>query len=77
MYPLLIFNSIRRGELMRLEWSDIDFENHVIHIKITNQYIQHMGIITKSPKNETSYHTIKLSSMIFDPLRDYQQYWQK
>lgn len=74
---LLIFSGIRRGELMGLEWSNIDFENRVIHIKRTSQYVQHMGIITKSPKNETSYRTIKLSSMIFDLLRDYQQYWQK
>ena len=74
---LLIFSGIRRGELMGLEWGDIDFENHVIHIKRTSQYVQHMGIITKSPKNETSYRTVKLSSMMFDLLRDYQQYWQK
>lgn len=68
---------IRRGELMGLEWQDIDFENRVIHIKRTSQYVQHMGIITKAPKNETSYRTVKLSSMMFDLLRDYQQYWQK
>lgn len=74
---LLIFSGIRRGELMGLEWQDIDFENRVIHIKRTGQYVQHMGIITKSPKNETSYRTVKLSSMMFDLLRDYQQYWQK
>lgn len=74
---LLIFSGMRRGELMGLEWSDIDFENRVIHIKRTSQYVQHMGIITKSPKNETSYRTVKLSSMMFDLLRDYRQYWQK
>ncbi len=74
---LLIFSGMRRGELMGLEWSDIDFENRVIHIKRTSQYVQHMGIITKSPKNETSYRTVKLSSMMFDLLHDYQQYWQK
>ena len=36
-----------------------------------------MGIITKSPKNETSYRTVKLSEFMFDLLREYQQYWQK
>ena len=36
-----------------------------------------MGIITKSPKNETSYRTIKLSEIVFDLLREYQAYWNK
>jgi len=68
---------MRRGELLGLEWKDIDFENRVIHIKRTSQYVQNMGIITKSPKNETSYRTIKLSEMVFDLLREYQAYWNK
>ena len=57
---LLIFSGIRRGELLGLEWIDIDFENKVIHIKSTSQYVQGMGIITKCPKNDTSQRTIKL-----------------
>lgn len=74
---LLIFSGVRRGELLGLEWSDIDFENKVIHIRRTSQYVQHMGIITKSPKNDTSIRTIKLSDMMFDLLREYRQYWEK
>ena len=62
---------------MGLEWQDIDFDNRVIHIRRTSQYVQHMGIITKSPKNETSYRTVKLSEMMFDLLREYQTYWNK
>lgn len=74
---LLIFSGIRRGELLGLEWKDIDFDNKVIHIRRTSQYVQHMGIITKSPKNDTSFRTIKLSDMMFDQLREYRQYWRK
>ena len=74
---LLIFSGMRRGELLGLEWKDIDFDNRVIHIKRTSQYVQNMGIITKSPKNETSYRTIKLSEMVFDLLGEYQAYWNK
>ena len=74
---LLIYSGVRRGELLGLEWSDIDYENQVIHIRRTSQYVQHMGIITKSPKNDTSFRTIKLSKMMFDQLREYQQYWQQ
>ena len=72
---LLIFSGIRRGELMGLEWNDIDFENMVIHIRRTSQYVPKMGIITKSPKNRTSIRTIKLSEFMFGVLRDYKEYW--
>lgn len=74
---LLIYSGVRRGELLGLEWGDIDFDNKVIHIRRTSQYVKDMGIITKSPKNETSYRTIKLSEMMFDLLREYRQYWEQ
>ena len=74
---LLIFSGMRRGELLGLEWDDIDFDNRVIHIKRTSQYVHGMGIITKSPKNETSFRTIKLSEFMFDILREYHNYWVK
>ncbi|MDE6088698.1 MAG: tyrosine-type recombinase/integrase [Oscillospiraceae bacterium] len=74
---LLLFSGMRRVELLGLEWNDIDFDNKVIHIRRTSQYVQDMGIITKSPKNDTSSRTIKLSEMMFDQLREYQQYWQQ
>lgn len=74
---LLIFSGMRRGELMGLEWNDIDFENHVIHIHNTSQYVQGMGIITKCPKNDASHRTIKLSDMMFSLLEEYHNYWLK
>ncbi|WP_297960323.1 site-specific integrase [uncultured Ruminococcus sp.] len=74
---LLIYSGIRRGELLGLEWKDISFEKKVISIRRTSQAVERMGIITKSPKNDTSYRTIKLSDTVLDLLREYQQYWQK
>ncbi|MBR1382400.1 MAG: tyrosine-type recombinase/integrase [Ruminococcus sp.] len=74
---LFMFSGIRRGELLGLEWKDVDFENKVIHICRTSQYVDHMGIITKSPKNDTSFRTIKLSETMFDQLRSYRQHWQQ
>lgn len=72
---LLIYSGIRRGELMGLEWSDVDFTNRVIHIRRTSQYVRSMGIVTKSPKNRTSFRTVKLSEMMFAVLQEYRDYW--
>ena len=46
-------------------------------ISVSSQAVDHMGIITKSPKNDTSYRTIKLSDTVLDLLREYQLYWQE
>lgn len=72
---LLIFSEMRRGELMGLEWSDIDFEHHVIHIHNTSQYVLGLGIITKCPKTDTSERTIKLAKNLFDVLEKHRAYW--
>jgi len=33
MLQLMIFTGLRKGELAHLEWSDIDFENQVLHVQ--------------------------------------------
>jgi integrase len=73
---LLLFSGMRRGELCGLEWSDIDYTNHLIYIKRASQYIRKVGIITKLPKNITSIRSIKLPVEVFDILREYEE-WQK
>lgn len=73
---LLIYSGMRRGELMGLEWSDIDFENQIIHIRRTSQYVSKLGIITKDTKNASSERTIKLPKGAFKILKEYQHYCQ-
>ena len=72
---LLIYSGMRRGELLGLEWKDIDFENNLIHIYRTSQYIASMGIITKDTKNITSERTIKLPDIAFELLAEYRKWW--
>lgn len=66
---------MRRGELLGLEWKDIDFDNKLIHIYRTSQYISSLGIITKDTKNVTSERTIKLPDNAFKLLSEYRKYW--
>ena len=55
--------------------NDIDFENNLIHIYRTSQYIASMGIITKDTKNITSERTIKLPNIAFELLTEYRKWW--
>ena len=45
---------------MGLEWKDIDFDNAVIKIVRTSQYIPKQGIITDETKNQSSCRAIKV-----------------
>ena len=75
MVHLLLFTGLRKGELMGLEWQDIDFDRGLMQIVRASQYIPKAGIITKEPKNKKSQRTIKVSPSLLETLRAY-RVWQ-
>ena len=75
MIITLIYTGMRSGELLGLEWKDVDFENNIITIRRASQYVSGMGIITKEPKNKTSVRTNKYPDVLFALLKDY-KVWQ-
>lgn len=71
MVSLLIFTGMRRAELCGLEWSDIDFEHALIHIRRTSQYIPKQGIIEDLTKNTSSQRAVAVSASVLSTLRIY------
>ncbi|HCJ57612.1 MAG TPA: site-specific integrase [Clostridiaceae bacterium] len=71
MVSLTLYMGLRKGELMGLEWPDIDFENKKLRIRQASQYVSSSGTITKKPKNKTSIRTITLPDVAVDMLRKY------
>ena len=41
---------IREGELLVLQWSDIDFHTEILSVRRTVQYITGYGFVEKEPK---------------------------
>jgi integrase len=70
-FTLAVFTGFRRGELLGLEFRDIDFERHLISIKRTSNYTKEKGVFTDTPKTRTSYRTLKLPPEIIDLLCRY------
>ena len=66
-----IFTGARRGEIMAIEYSDIDFENATIKINKTSEYIAGEGIITKEPKTKKSIRTIYIPQFLVKELKAY------
>ena len=53
-----IFTGARLGELVGLEWSDIDLKNGIININKSSQYLSEKGVFTKAPKTESSIRDV-------------------
>jgi len=74
MILLLIHLGMRRGELLGLEWKDIDLEYGSLRIARTSQYVSG-EVITKEPKTKNSIRTLSISEGLCQLLRDYKT-WQ-
>lgn len=75
MITLLVYTGIRRGELCGLEWKDIDFENQVMHVCRSAQYIGNKTMITKEPKTKSGIRHFSLSATACQMLKRYKM-WQ-
>ena len=75
MIQVLLFTGIRRGELMGLEWGDINTQAQTIDISRSALYVAKQGIIEDTPKTKSSSRVIKVSPIVFDVLKEYEG-WQ-
>ena len=66
---LAIYSGFRLGELMGLEWKDIDFNTNVIMVNRTCLYSKDKGHYTETPKTEKSKRCLKLPQDVIDVLK--------
>ena len=72
IFRFLIYCGLRRGEVLGLEWKDIDFESGVCTIQRTSQYRGlGVGIYTSTPKTKSSCRSLKLPDELLTILRRY------
>ena len=72
---LTVFTGVRLGELMGLEWQDIDFKNGIICINRSSQYLADLGVFTKVPKTESSIREIAIPEFIVSLLEEYKLWY--
>ena len=74
---LTVFTGVRLGELMGLEWTDVDFKNGIISINRSSQYLSDMGVFTKTPKTESSIREIAIPEFIISLLEEYKLWYEE
>ncbi|MCI9039508.1 MAG: site-specific integrase [Clostridia bacterium] len=70
-----VFTGARLGELMGLEWNDIDFKNKEIAINKASQYLPEKGIYTKEPKTSSSYRNVSIPDSVVEMLEEYKLWY--
>lgn len=68
---LAVVTGCRRGELVALQWSDIDFKTGRVSISKSNYTLKGQGISTKSPKTPGSIRVITIPPFCLDLLKEY------
>ena len=68
---LAVYTGFRRGELMGLEWKDIDFESGVVSVRRTSNYTVRTGIYTDTTKTKSSQRSMKLPQLVLDILKEH------
>ncbi len=70
-FNLAIYSGFRRGELLGLEWKDIEWDSGVISIHRTSNYTAERGTYTDTTKTKKSMRSLKFPEFIIDMLRKF------
>lgn len=71
-FQIAIFGGLRKGEILALEWQNIDFEHGQVHIIQSACYVKGK-IMIKEPKTKDSIRVVTLPQSVLQILEEYQQ----
>ena len=70
-FKLAVYTGCRRGELLGLEWKDINFDEQVIYVHQTSNYTAEKGVYTDGTKTVKSTRTVNMPQAICELLKEY------
>ena len=74
---LTIFTGFRLGELMGLEWDDINFNDGIVSVNRSSQYLADKGVFTKTPKTESSIRDVAMPEFVISLLEEYKLWYEE
>ncbi len=77
LLTMAVVTGMRRGELLALRWSNIDFERRTLVVLHTVDYIPKHGYVEDEPKTKAGKRLISLPSFLIDMLKQHRMKQQK
>lgn len=69
---VLLFGGLRKGEILGLNWADIDFKVSTIHVHRTRQISPYIGVYEDTPKTVSSVRYVTLPKQVMKELKSLQ-----
>ena len=69
LYVMAVTTGMRQGELLALQWSEVDIEAAVVHVRATLVRITGRGMVRGAPKTVSSRRSVPLPAMTVAHLR--------
>lgn len=73
IFEVALSTGMRNGELRGLEWTDVDFEEKMIHVNGTLVYSETKGYYKTSPKTRSSKRDIPMLDNVYTILKERQE----
>ena len=71
----LLLTGLRNAEICGLRWSDVDFDNKVIHVRRNRICNKGYGIYEKAPKTKTSIRDVPIVPELEKDLKEYMKWF--
>ena len=66
--PIAIYTGIRIGEILALQWLDVDLDRKFISVSKNTEHIFGKGSILQTPKTESSIREVAIPNQLYDIL---------
>ena len=70
-FILSVYSGFRRGEMLGLEWKDVDWDSNVISVRRTSNYTKADGYFTDTTKTKKSQRSLKFPQEVMDLLNEW------
>ncbi len=71
LLAMAIVTGMRRGELLALRWSDVDFERHRLLVLHSVGYITGYGYVEGKPKTDSGKRWVSFPAFLFEMLKEH------